>query len=80
MSLSYRFTKWLEIGSYESRYIDNWPTIHSDPRNHIFDQAVTARFDINKYVDFKIEEHFINGAPSTGSSITASMRPRIRMG
>jgi hypothetical protein len=62
VSLSYRFTKWLELGSYHSRYIDNWPTIHSDPRNHIFDQVFTARFDLNRYVDFKIEGHFIDGA------------------
>lgn len=66
VSLSYRFTKWLELGSYHSRYIDNWPVTHSDPRNHIFDQVFTARFDLNKYVDFKIEEHFIDGAAIDG--------------
>jgi hypothetical protein len=62
VSLSYRFTKWLELGSYHSRYIDNWPVTHSDPRNHIFDQVFTARFDIDRYVDFKIEGHFMDGA------------------
>jgi hypothetical protein len=62
VSLSYRFTKWLELGSYHSRYVDNWPVTHSDPRNHIFDQVFTARFDIDRYVDFKIEGHFIDGA------------------
>jgi hypothetical protein len=66
VSLSYRLTKWLEMGTYQSRYIDNWPANHSDPRNHIFDQTVTARFDINRYIDFKLEEHFINGAAIDG--------------
>jgi hypothetical protein len=66
VSLSYRFAKWLEMGMYQSRYIDNWPAIHSDPRNHIFDQTFTARFDINRNIDFKIEEHFINGASIDG--------------
>jgi hypothetical protein len=66
VSLSYRFTKWLELGTYQSRYIDNWTTIHSDPRNHIFDQTITARFDISRMVDFKLEEHFINGAAIDG--------------
>jgi hypothetical protein len=27
---------------------------------------VTARFDINRYIDFKLEEHFINGAAIDG--------------
>lgn len=66
VSLSYRFTKWLELGTYQSRYIDNWPTTHSDPRNHIFDQTISARFDINRNIDFKLEEHFIDGAAIDG--------------
>jgi len=66
VSLSYRFTKWLELGSYHSRYVDNWPVMHSDPRNHIFDQVFTARFDVNRNIDFKIEGHFIDGAAIDG--------------
>ncbi|MGA2118807.1 MAG: hypothetical protein ABSH56_29150 [Bryobacteraceae bacterium] len=66
VSLSYRFTKWLELGAYQSRYIDNWTTIHSDPRNHIFDQTIAARFDISRFVDLKVEEHFIDGAAVDG--------------
>jgi hypothetical protein len=66
VSLSYRFFKWLELGTYQSRYVDNWPVNHGDPRNHIFDQTITARFDINRNVDFKLEEHFIDGAAIDG--------------
>ncbi len=35
------------------------------PRNHIFDQAVTARFDVNQYLDLKVEGHFMEGAVSS---------------
>jgi hypothetical protein len=66
VSLSYRFFKWLELGTYQSRYVDNWPVNHGDPRNHIFDQTITVRFDINRNVDFKLEEHFIDGAAIDG--------------
>jgi hypothetical protein len=62
VSLAYRFTKWLELGAYHSRYIADWKAYHGDPRNHIFDQTVTARFDLNRYADVKIEGHFIDGA------------------
>ena len=30
--------------------------------NHVFDQAVTARIDLGRYVDFKAEGHFIDGS------------------
>jgi len=36
--------------------------------NHIFDQTVTARFDINKWWNVKIEGHFINGFGDTYSA------------
>jgi hypothetical protein len=58
---AYRLTKWLEVGTYHSWYYYDWGQPHSPPTNHIFDQAVTARFDINRYVDLKIEEHFMDG-------------------
>ena len=62
MSAAYRFTKWLELGTYHSRHIANWAANHGDPANHIFDQTVTARLDFNRYVDFKVEGHFIDGS------------------
>jgi hypothetical protein len=62
ISAAYRFSKWLEIGAYHSRYIANWSTNHDDPMNHIYDQVVTARLDFPKSLDFKVEGHFIDGA------------------
>jgi hypothetical protein len=62
LSAAYRFSKWLEVGAYHSRFIANWSLFHGDPMNHIFDQAVTARLDLTTYIDFKVEGHFINGA------------------
>jgi hypothetical protein len=62
LSAAYRFSKRLELGTYHSRYIANWSLYHGDPKNHIFDQAVTARVDIGHSVDFKVEGHFMDGA------------------
>jgi hypothetical protein len=62
IAASYRFTKWLELGTYHSRYVANWSANHDDPMNHIYDQVATARFDFPKSLDFKIEGHFIDGA------------------
>jgi hypothetical protein len=62
VSVAYRVFKWLELGTYHSRYIANWSLSHGDPMNHVFDQVVTARVDINRYLDFKAEGHFIDGA------------------
>lgn len=62
LSAAYRFSKWLELGTYQSRYIANWSLYHGDPKNHISDQAVTARVDMSRYVDLKVEGHFMDGA------------------
>lgn len=62
VSAAYRLNKWLEIGSYHSRFIANWSLYHGDPTNHVFDQAVTGRIDVTRYLDVKIEGHFIDGA------------------
>ncbi len=61
VSAAYRINKWIQLGAYHSRYYVDWKTIHSLPTNHIFDQVVTARLDLNRYCDFKIEGHFIDG-------------------
>ena len=68
VSVAYRFTKWLEMGTYHSRFYYTWPVTHSLPRNHIFDQAVTARFDLNAYLDLKVEGHFMDGAMSSNTT------------
>jgi len=62
VSAAYRFSKWLELGTYHSRFIANWLLYHGDPMNHVFDQTVTARFDVSKNLDLKVEGHFIDGA------------------
>jgi len=62
VSAAYRVSKWLEVGTYHSRFVLNWDLNHGDPKNHIFDQAVTARFDLSRSVDLKIEGHFMDGA------------------
>jgi hypothetical protein len=66
---AYRVTKWLEIGAYNSRFYVNYPQAPTNTAsNHIFDQTVTARFDVTKWMNVKIEEHFINGYGDTYSS------------
>jgi hypothetical protein len=62
LSVAYRFSKWLELGTYHSRFIANWSLDHGDPMNHVFDQVFTSRFDLTRYLDLKAEVHFIDGA------------------
>jgi hypothetical protein len=64
VSAAYRISKRVEIGTYHSRYYPTWHSIHSLPADHLFDQAVTARFDLNNYFDFKVEGHFMDGDPT----------------
>lgn len=68
VSVSYRISKWIQFGTYHSRYYVDWGTAHSLPANHIFDQALTARVDMNRYCDFKIEGHFIDGYGASSAS------------
>jgi hypothetical protein len=63
-----RVTRFLEVGTYYSRFYPNanrstdlYGQYVPLPMRHIFDQAVTARFDIHKYWDLKFEGHFLNG-------------------
>ena len=67
-SVAYRFTRWLQLGTYNSRYQFNASAVPQRglPANdtHVDDQVVTARFDFMKHWDFKIEEHFMNGVGS----------------
>ena len=62
VSAAYRLSKRLEVGAYHSRLIRDWQANHGDPKNHVFDQAITARVDLKSYLDFKIEGHFIDSA------------------
>lgn len=62
LSAAYRISKRLEVGTYHSRIVRDWLANHGDPKNHVFDQAITARIDLASYLDFKVEGHFIDGA------------------
>jgi hypothetical protein len=70
---AYRICKRLQIGSYYSRYTIHdvvsgalaalYPpaTDTSLPANHDYDKVITARVDLNKFWNVKIEAHFMNG-------------------
>jgi hypothetical protein len=67
-SAAYRVSPWLELGTYHSRFYPDWAlAYHSAAANHLFDHTVTARFDLNRHWDFKVEGHFIDGVGSPTS-------------
>jgi len=65
VSASYRVAKRFQFGSYYSRYTINEPLITFPgvfpSHSHIYDTAITGRFDVNRYVNLKIEQHFMAG-------------------
>jgi len=65
VSADYRVNRWLDLGAYNSRFIADWNTNLDTLTNHVYDQAITARFDINKNIDLKIEGHFMDGNGGT---------------
>jgi len=68
-TVAYRVNKWLELGTYNSRFYVDFPQDPSDANaHHIFDQTVTARFDITSWWNVKVEEHFMNGYGDTFSA------------
>ncbi len=56
ISAAYRFTDWLEVGSYYS--YDEDSNLPSDNKKDI---CITFRFDINNNWNVKLENHFFNG-------------------
>ena len=64
VTAAYRVNKWLELGTYNSRYYIDVPTAVS-AANHVFDQVATARFDLTKWWNVKVEGHFMNGYGDT---------------
>jgi len=64
---SYRFTQWFQFGSYYSRYSITVPlvtlptSIPNGAESHIDDKVVTARFDLNRFMNVKLEGHFMDG-------------------
>ena len=73
VSGTYRISKRWKVGSYYSHYTvtdafggllatftpDQTDT--SRPENHLYDTAVTAAVDLNRFWDVKVEGHFMNG-------------------
>jgi hypothetical protein len=67
-AVAYRISKHLELGTYNSRYYVDFPSLPAGPgenpdpaSHHIFDQTATARIDINRFWNVKIEGHFMDG-------------------
>lgn len=70
---AYRISKNLEAGAYYSRYtvtsifggelslIEPNQTDTSLPLNHVYDKGVSARIDLNRFWNLKVEGHFMNG-------------------
>ncbi len=87
VSAAYRLTKHLELGTYHSRFVAAWNLSHSDPSNHVYDQVMTGRIDVNDYVTFKVEGHFIDGAMINSAldrgfyaaANPAGLKPKMRM-
>lgn len=57
---SYRVVKWMQVGSYYSS-LDVHAPLNNNESGHIHDTDVTVRFDANRYLNFKLEGHFIDG-------------------
>jgi hypothetical protein len=67
---AYRLSKRLEIGSYYSRFSNNWVSTvpgqveapsQSSPDRHLYDKVVSARVDLNSHWNVKVEGHFMDG-------------------
>jgi hypothetical protein len=64
VSAAYRLTKWFQLGSYYSRYSITVPGgggIATAATGHIYDPAITGRFDLNRFTNIKVEAHFMGG-------------------
>lgn len=67
-STGYRLSKRIEVGGYYSRFTATWKRASapwtldtSQPNQHVYDKVVTARFDVSRYWNFKVEGHFMDG-------------------
>jgi hypothetical protein len=63
-AVSYRIHKRLDAGTYHSRFNATTVTTGEPFHTHLYDQAVTARFDVNLHWDVKVEGHFMRGIPT----------------
>lgn len=60
---AYRVAKRLQLGSYYSRYSLSAPANIVAPAmsGHIYDKVVTGRVDLNRFLNIKVEGHFMDG-------------------
>jgi hypothetical protein len=60
---SYRVAKRVQLGSYYSHYKINVPDNYLIPSGNGFDhdKVLTARFDLNRFFNIKVEGHFMHG-------------------
>jgi hypothetical protein len=61
---SYQVTKRVQFGSYYSRYWMNFPLAFPGVpagTSHVSDKVVSARFHLNRFMNFKLEGHFMDG-------------------
>ncbi|MEO8096571.1 MAG: hypothetical protein ABI811_02640 [Acidobacteriota bacterium] len=71
---AYRVWTHLELGSYHSRFYPNadrqlaFQPYKPAVARHLYDQAMTARFDFKSHWDLKAEQHFMDGFGDPASS------------
>jgi hypothetical protein len=77
VSGTYRVTKRITLGSYYSSYkirsffggvlarVAPNQTDTNLPANHIYDKVISARFDVKRFWNVKLEGHFMNGYGAT---------------
>ncbi len=58
---SYRLNDRLELGAYHSRHVPDVSLPSAAADNHIRDNAITGRVDLNGFWHVKVEGHFIDG-------------------
>jgi hypothetical protein len=61
LSGAYRIAKPVEVGAYYSRFVANTSLPASLDSNHVSGPALTARFDVMRYMSVKVEGHFMDG-------------------
>jgi hypothetical protein len=68
VSGAYRVSTHLEVGSYYTHYIPDESKDTSLPSEHSRDAVATARIDINRFWNVKVEAHFMDGYGQLDSS------------
>jgi hypothetical protein len=65
---AYRLSRRFELGGYYSRFTSTWKRASAPwqldtslPDHHVYDKVVSARFDLARYWNVKVEGHFMEG-------------------